>query len=489
MSQRALPAAGHDWPQLVAAACFAYFAVRLATLAVLVHPLVPPDEIDHVGRIQAYAATWGLPEDSPGSFAHGLISHRPYLFYWTMGRVWQLAEHLPASSLAVLRLANALLALATAIYGWRWIRLVSGRPLVQILFVVMLTNTLMFTGVGASVTYDNPLHAFAAMGIFHWFAFRRDRRPPNLLWLAIALGAGALSKRTFLPLGFLLVLALVLSEHRALRELLRAPRVALAPLRGRALPLAMLAAMLLSANLFLYGSNLVRFGQLVPDADQVLSLEDAMRNRVFARNRVVERFRQGQLSLEEALDQASRIEHPGNRSRALSLIRALDEPNDRLSADLYLHAWLDIMVSRAVGYQGNPSVLKSGGEIQLYLLVFALAGVGLVRHGRLHGGWQPWALLLAGGYALVLLLLVNLPVYLRYGIPDFQVNGRYLFPVLIPICGLVSHHLLALLPDRLHIPAVVAVSILFLYGDLPWFALHATPCHFVGAEALAECAR
>jgi len=479
--------AQRDFVQLAAAVCFAWVAVRLVTFAVWIGAGVPPDEVDHVGRALAHAETLWLPADSPESFAHGLISNRPFLYNWLMGRVLD-ANVFGISELLWLRLANVVLTLGVVFYGWRWIRLVSGRPDVQVLFLVLLTNTLMFTGLGASVTYDNLTHLLAAVGIYHLFAFFQRRRPEDLLWLGVAIGAGCLTKRTFLPLAALVGVTLILWEGRSLCALIR--RREWMPTR-RLLPLAIAATLFFFGNAILYGGNLMRFGSLIPEADQVLTVRQAMQNRIFARNRVVDLFRQGELEFKEAVAIASRIEHPGNRHRALTLLNALRDPQaleaSRVSLDRYVHLWGHIMISRMVGYQGNPSVPKRGVELQLYLLVFGLAALGFVRFWRPPDRWATVSAVLMGGYALILLLLVNYPTYLRYGLVDYQVNGRYLFPVLIPLYGLVAHYLLAPFPRRVRAALALAVAVLFVYGDLPWFILHASRCHFAGVAAAADC--
>jgi hypothetical protein len=55
------------------------------------------------------------------------------------------------------------------------------------------------------------------------------------------------------------------------------------------------------------------------------------------------------------------------------------------------------------------------------------------------------------------------------------VQGRYLFPVIVPLYGFFAHNLVVSLPRRLQAPVAVAVGLWFVYGDLPFFLRAATP--------------
>ena len=79
------------------------------------------------------------------------------------------------------------------------------------------------------------------------------------------------------------------------------------------------------------------------------------------------------------------------------------------------------------------------------------------------------ALLIAVGYALVLMWVVNYPNYLTARYVELALQGRYLFPVLIPIHGLIAYHLITPLPRRVAPWVAAAAAAVLLYGDFPWF--------------------
>jgi len=76
---------------------------------------------------------------------------------------------------------------------------------------------------------------------------------------------------------------------------------------------------------------------------------------------------------------------------------------------------------------------------------------------------------LAGAYTAILLFGVNYPSYVETGLPDLAVQGRYLFPVLVPLCGLVAVAWTDFVPRAVRMVAAPAIATFFLYGDLPFF--------------------
>ena len=85
------------WELAAYGALLAYFAARVVFLAVRLHTFVPPDEVTHMGRVLAYAGTWGVPDEGPATYEFGLVGHRPWLYYWLMARVLAL-YHLTVGS-------------------------------------------------------------------------------------------------------------------------------------------------------------------------------------------------------------------------------------------------------------------------------------------------------------------------------------------------------------------------------------------------------
>lgn len=464
-----------------------YFVARALFLALEIAPGIPPDESTHLGRVLAYAAVAWIPVDGPATYPLGALQHAPPLYYLLMGKLL-LAKPAGVDALVFLRSANALLGALCAYCAYRCAGQLSRSPWARLLALLLVTNTLMFTGLSASVNYDNLANLLGALAFAALLAFRRGGAPAALALAAAALFAGALTKVAFLPL-VAIGGGMALAGGRA--HLPRLPGRALDWLRARPLR-ASLAGLgvvgLLAGNLVLYGGNLLRFGALEPRADQVLGLENALQNRVFARNWIFRQYQEGGLDYVQARARAAAIGHAGDRRHTLWLLGREQQrqggldPQPRLGPLRYGLAWGDLMLRRTLGYTGHRRAMKSDAQLLPYVALLGLAlGVYALRAVRGRGPWLDWAGGVGVAYALVLLWLVNYPAYQRFGELDVGVQGRYLFPVMAPLWSLAACHLVHALPRRLRALLLVGVALWFAWGDLPWLLLNAPAAWFSGA--------
>ena len=462
----------HDrdrWAQIAIGVAFAWFAARLLFFALSISPAVPPDEETHVGRILVSSRTWLLPSPRPEDHALGLLTHRPFLYAWTLGRLAAMG----LGDLTALRLVNAAMALGTAWFGLRFIRVVSRETGTHVVFVVLLTHSLMFTGIGAAVSYDNGTNLLAAASFYYCVRLFHSSHPRNLAVLLLTLGLGCLTKRSFLPLAALVVMAVAVHERARFGEW----RHQLAGV-GRPLTTAVVAVALVNGAL--YGGNLLHFGRLVPGFDQVVGREAARENRIFARDDILDGYREGRLEFREAMKRNASIQHAGDRDSTRQQLEGLRQRGDwRMSFPTYVFWWGRIMLDRCMGYFGHQVIHRLAWEQIGY------AGVLLLALGLYLARWRKRRSLLAGpvgilalAYATVLLLLVNYPNYLEKGILDAGVQGRYLFPVWVPLMGWLATSLWENPPRVLRTPIAALVCGFFVWGDLPIFLQRTTKVWF-----------
>jgi len=368
------------------------------------------------------------------------------------------------------------MAFATVLVGWRWVRLVTPNVTTQLLFLVLATNTMMFTGLSASVNYDNLTNLLAAAAVYGLFRTLLSGSGSGLLHLVAIVLAGCLTKTSFLPLAMILFLALAFNERAHLGDLKSLPRWRPRS-RGEALTLA-LVVLLLAANLGLYGGNLVRYQRLAPGLEQLVGPDLARKNRIVARNALLQAYREGEIELREALEMTEEIEHPPDRRSTRALLQMTRRAGDqRLELPRWSPIWGRFILQRTYGYFGHRVLLKKPLERNLYAGVLGAALLLFLTRWRspAHTRLLRLAAFISGSYIAVIMLAVNRVTYLEYGLADLAVQGRYLFPILVPLYGLVACSLVDLVPRRLQLPIAVLVTGYFVYGDLPYFLAHTTP--------------
>ena len=467
------------WERLATAGVFVYLVARLVLLAAWIDPALPPDEVTHVGQARSQLHHWGLPVDSPASHEHGLVSHRPFLNTWLLAR-WLALEPGFANERLWLRLANAAMALGTLGLALAWARRAGASPGARVLLAVVLSNLPMWSFLSASVNYDNLAMLFATLSFVLLARYLDTRQPPLLAGLALSLAAGCLTKSALLPLAALLVAALLMTARgAALRDATALFRAPLA--HGRGAALLLIAAVGASAGAgTLYGGNWLRFGALEPAAHQVLPLEAANRNRIFRQEHVLRSYRAGAIDERQAARELQQIDHRGDRAGALWMLRRATELRAGQGEPLmgrvrYAGSWLALMAERLFGVMGHRELYKSGA---LALAYAAIASAALATLALQLGSLGVHVRVAAGvalGYALILMQLVNYPIYLATGLEVEAVQGRYLFPVLAPLLGSAIIAARGALPRPARLPLGVAVAIFFVAGDFPYFIAQAEP--------------
>jgi hypothetical protein len=456
----------------------AYFGLRLAYFALSVSPFVPPDEVTHAGLCKVFSQVFWFPVNAPETFQFGLVTNSPWLYYWSMGKLLHL-NFFGVSDLVFLRLLNLPLAFGSVFFTWRTLLLLGHSRLSQLLLIVVLTNTPMFSLLSASVSYDNLTNFFAAVSIYYLCAFLKRRSGNLLAWAILSMLLGALTKVSFLPLALALVIALVLHEWRNLRSL---PGAFKAWLLSEARPLWLLLPILiaLGLNLQLYAGNYLRYGNLVPSMGAALSSSAAMKNRLEARGTIFNDYKGGKISYMEALQLAGTIEHPGDKSDTFYLLMNYEgmkgHPERWMGPLAYSRYWYNTVLATVLGFKGHLIMVKPTRLLLPFTVLLSLSCLGLALRWRPRlDGWLPALLgFVALTYSAYLMIEVNYDSYLNYGTPGLTLQGRYLLPIIGPVYLLCCHFLVRLFRrESLALALVLAAALLFIWGDFPWFLTHA----------------
>jgi hypothetical protein len=462
-----------------------YFGLRLLFFSITISEYVPPDEVTHVGLSRIYSKVFFLPKNSPETYEYGLVTNIPYLYYWIMGKFLPL-NFFGISDLLFLRFLNIPFAFATVYFAWRLLRLLTDDRLTQMLLMVAMTNTLMFSFLSGFVSYDNLTNLLAAMAVFYLLAFFKTRSGDMLAVSFLCQMAGSLTKLSFLPLALVLNLLLVMHEFKSLRVL---PAVLLAWLKSsgwRRMGLVLGISLGLALNMNLYCINYIHYGSLIPAATSVLSLDDAMQNRMTAQNIILTLLKGGRISREKALELTSLIKHPGDRADAIALIQNYAYQQkygfSKIGPLAYIPIWGEIMLEGIFGISAHLSMPNRGLTILPFVGLLVLTGLSILLRWRPRNEvpFPSYLMMIASFYGLFLMYYVNYATYLDFGSLDLALQGRYIFPVLVPIYVVSSYYLLCLVRSGyLRLGLSVVASFFFIAFDFPYYLFHVTSNWFM----------
>lgn len=464
-----------------------YFGLRLLFFALKIAPFVPPDEVTHFGVSQIFSKVLLLPVNSPESYQHGLVTKIPWLYYWVMGKALFL-NFTGMTDLIFLRILNIPFAFGTVFFAWRMLRLLTDDKLCQILLIVVMTNTPMFSFLSAAVSYDNLTNLLAAMSIYYLLAFFKYRSGTLLAASFICQLAGCLTKSSLLPLVLVLNLLLLIHEFKALHLLPTACKEWFRASWQRSFVLSLAIIIGMALNIQLYGGNYLHYGKLTPEMADVLSPEIAMQYRIEARNRIFTLFREGRISKIEAFDMAAYADNSVGDSRTtVYLIENYDylikSGAPIISPLAYIPIWMNSMYMSIFGIFAHLGMPAGNTRIWLFISLTVLAGLAFLYRWRpRESGWLPAELVVISGfYSVFLMYAVNYQVYLEFRATGLTLQGRYLFPVIGPIYVLMSYYLIQLArTNYVRLGIFMLVTLIFICSDFPYFLSFATPDWFAG---------
>lgn len=431
-----------DLHKTIIGLCIGIFMIFTVYMAFNLKIGISPDSWYHLRVSQEYAKTFGIPENNPDTYQWRDISHIPYLYYWTNGRILNLNSiTFNFNEAILLRIFNILYSLGTLIGVYLLSKEYIKNKIFQVLPLVLVSNTLMFLLLSSSINYDNLGNLFAIFSIYFFVKSIKNKSTtlyPTLMILMLLLGV--LTKFTILPLAFILVSLIFLNIFKNRKEwkILINKKVAIALIP---------TIFFLLLNLLLYGSNLLQYHELTPSCEKVLTHEQCLTNGVYYRDEV---------------------EIPKEDVNLLRMVTNLE----RFDPISYSFIWLWEMIRRAVGIFGDSSFFHSIPTVStfvIFYLIYFIYGITHFKKYSLETKYLFWIFFL---YGLILLYVQNYDMYLKRGNPFLALQGRYIFPVIAPI-----YIFLALVWERMYstkfFRILILISlVLFLLLSIPYFVLN-----------------
>ena len=432
------------WDAVIFTIVLFYFALRLFFFATSIAPAIAPDEVVHTDLILLYSQYDGfvLPE-SPATAHLDLVTRRPHLYFWFMGKLLFL-NFFQIPSFLFLRLLHALISIVAVLISFKFFRLLTNDKLVSLLGIIVLTNIPMYSFLAAFISYDNLLGLLAVSSFYLLFKFLKTRETKYLLATLITSLLGTLIKFTFLPLLaiFLLITVIDLIANKKQHPLaVSHQRFKLT--RGNTLVL-LIIAILLYLNSSFYLVNIFRYQKILPSCDQTLSLEQCMQKKNF--------------QIEKKLsDSAKKI------------------PKEKfLKVQNYAAPWMAYIEKTVLGIFGHKVMLRTSTALLPYNILFFLFFLLFIINFRLKDPGVVYCSLSVFIYAWVLFYPISYRMfYLNSGYVEAHLQGRYLFPVIYPIVFLFAYFMLAFTQKTLKILLFLIISLIFIWGDLPYFLKHA----------------
>jgi len=321
---------------------------------------------------------------------------------------------------------------------------------------------------------------FAVTALYYLHLFFQKTNISSFLLFVISILGGALTKVSYLPLILAYLGILIFRQRKQIKNIFYILIKVLRSLNFGQTVLLGIALILLVLNVNLYLGNLIRFGRVVPRMNQILTEEQSMKYRIYARNRIVSLYISGHLTYEKAVEKTKEIQHDGDRLTALELLKTAKEnatnktpPMGRMRYALF---WITLVLHHSIGIASHMSLLKNYFYLGTYLFIFLFSFALFLVHWKstFTDSRIADAFFLCIFYTIILMEFVNYPAYLSSRAIILTLHGRYCFPVIVPFYGIVCYSIINPFKKLIQIAICLLISAFFIWGDFPYFLLYAT---------------
>jgi hypothetical protein len=415
---------------------FFYFGVYLI---LIVEKGVSPDEDYHINSSKLYSQTFLIPENSEETYELGDVTRTPYLSFWINGRVLNL-NFTQVPDIVILRFFNLILSTGSLIVVYLISKEIINKKYFNLLPVFLLSNTLMFVFLSSSVNYDNLAHLFIFLTFYFLIKFFKYKETSALLYLVIFQALAMLTKVTMSAVVFIEVILLLayLFRNRDIKLIVKEVLDKYKALMG-------IVTFLLILVLLLYGGNILKYGQIRVDCDKILTTEQCMENYSFSNVAELESFE---------INSFSDLRRAGI---------------GKLTPTEYLSSWFFLMVRQTYGIYAHKDSLMKPYLANLYVVLFAVLSIILIRKLKREDSLEKKILVIIGFYTFILIAFQNYRTYLLRNSFEYDIHGRYIFPVLPLIYILFVKYLTKVESKWLKYSLIFLLYTIFLLGCIPYF--------------------
>lgn len=430
---------------------FLIFLLQALFFVFYIKENLPPDEFYHIKLSEVYSKSLSIPSNSDSTYYLGEISRVPFLYHWLAGRVLNIKGIISPNfaNFKVLRLVSVVIGLFNVWIGLEIVKFISKDKLVHILFLSMLTNTLMFVFMMSSVSYDPLSMLFTSLVILFSLKIFKSHNIKLFSWIIIFILLGNISKVTFIPFAFVVTFFVFMQEIKYRKDYLKDIKRIVAKKKNLLIFLTMfgLVVFLAFLNINLYGTNLIKYHNIKPSCSVVIGLDKCMRNVEFANYRELEKLAPAKESL--------------------------------LKLFWYIPHWIYLMTDRAYGIFAHLKLSITYEYFITYFTIFLLGSALFIRNFDKRKIEHIFFSILILSYTLVLMIFTNYSAYKLHGIIHAAVQGRYMFPVIIPLYSLISLSLLSFKNNYIKWILFIIIVAIFMWGNIPFFVKNITNEWFI----------
>jgi hypothetical protein len=414
---------------------FVWFILQALYFAFRILPSIAPDEEQHFRMATIMAEeNWFFFKDSIKSYGWGQLNHNTYFYHFLMGLFMRLVpfEFDRFATLVSARLINVFIASVGFYYSYKLVKEITTDRWIQITALGIQSNVLMYVFISGMVNYDNLAFTLAFASFYYLVAFYKNEKFQNFIYAILATLIGCISKLTFLPLALFFVIVAFFWHKKIIRSFLKTTF----HLNIKNTAIYLLCIFLFSLNCALYGVNIIKFNSIIPSCTQVLG------------------------------EQICATYHA--ESKRDILLTEAGKLIPRVSIGHYVDRYFRSIERNTMGIGGHRELGQANFDVAFtptrILVVLFLISLFINRH-HLWGQKELLMLLLISFSYISIVMLNHANTYMKIGVFELALHGRYNFPILAPAIAIFSYFILFRLPEKYKIMASLSIiALMFKLG-------------------------
>lgn len=370
-----------------------------------------------------------------------LISTELFLYHSLVGRLWSLISNFNGDTYAIVSFIQTIFGFLTLFFAYKLSFLLTRKKYFSLFCAFAVGSIPMFSFLINYLSYDNLVNFISAASIYYLVKFLKSRDFSDLNLLFIYLLAGSITKISYGPLALIIVLILLISSFKERKKYLSdlINYVRLKKYFGRKV---LFLFFFVIVSLF-YGRNIFVYKSVFPTASSVNGIETSFSIR----------------------DKELSEQH---------------KDDGRFGVFKYFINWEKIVEERSSNIVSHKSLIKSSriNSFVHYLLVISFV-VLFLKFIFSYRDKNFFLLFIITIFYILFLFAKNYKTYLLTGDIGIATQGRYVFPVLVPLVFLITYSIFSLINNRFYKVVVLSmVAIIFIYLDFIYTLTHFQTWYF-----------
>lgn len=428
---------------------FIFFIGQALYFAVTIAYQIPPDEIYHVERTIFQYRIFPNPflADSTETFKHGAISTWTYIYHYLLSPFLLITKLFPdMNAVLYLRILNVCISTLNLYIGLLLIKKLTNNKIIQLICIGILTNILMFVFISGSVSYDNLTNLLGTASFYVLYKLFKKPKLKYIIILCIVNLCNMLVKSSTIPLFILQIIGVAYFYKSALlKPVTLYTNLFKSTLYTIDYVLIFLTIIFVLLNIHLYGGNYIRYNSPITPKEA-----DVLENNP----EYTEYLKSYSPHSNYELQQTKHLRKKMN----------ILEFSQKYSREV---------VKRSIGIMAHKSIYQDEYiSLVSYIVIFVsilLLGLQYRRYSKA----QQVLIIITFLYLLIVLYINYKRSYEPTHMFGLALQGRYNFPVLIPLVYFLVNSLLHNIRDR----AKIIIGIIFIgflfYNSFLFFIINA----------------